>query len=236
MTDKTLKDLMKPFAPNEIGKLPKPTKAQTQEVKSNFKAGIRCKDCGAWHHPKVVHLDYVGHAPLTKRLLEVDPAWDWQPLAFREGLPAFDATGGLWIKLTVLGVTRLGYGNAPAKGEAGNREKEVIGDALRNAGMRFGMALNLWHKGELYIEEIEVSEAPPTVSVSKRVTPLKGQRDTGYLRETIDRTFVNPDEDMLEKCLTWLEKEKAPKDIMEYYQTKATEFYNLQQEKLQENK
>jgi hypothetical protein len=28
--------------------------------------------------------------------------------------------------------------------------KEAIGDALRNAGMRFGAALDLWHKGDLH--------------------------------------------------------------------------------------
>lgn len=94
-------------------------------------------------------LSYVGHAALTSRLLDVDPLWNWEPLAFTEhGLPRFDETGGLWIRLTVCGMTRLGYGHAAAKkGEPGAREKEVIGDALRNAAMRFGAALDLWHKG-----------------------------------------------------------------------------------------
>jgi hypothetical protein len=68
-----------------------------------------------------------------------------------DGLPAFDRTGGLWIRLTVAGVTRLGYGNAKSKEwqEPGDREKEVLGDALRNSAMRFGAALDLWHKGDL---------------------------------------------------------------------------------------
>jgi hypothetical protein len=149
--------LREPFAPHHISKLPKPTKSQTDAVKANFKAGIRCKLCGSWHHPDVVHLDYVGHAALTDRLLDVDPEWSWEPLATTElGLPAFDQTGGLWIKLTVCGVTRLGYGHAAAKNtDPGAREKEVIGDALRNAAMRFGAALDLWHKGDLHPEEPE---------------------------------------------------------------------------------
>jgi hypothetical protein len=106
-------------------------------------------------------LSYVGHAALTDRLLDADPMWQWEPLAFTpEGLPRFDETGGLWIKLTVCGVTRLGYGHAKAKAagpnnEPGTREKEVIGDALRNAGMRFGAALDLWHKGELHADREE---------------------------------------------------------------------------------
>ena len=98
-------------------------------------------------------LAYVGHAALTDRLLDVDPAWSWEPLALDErGLPAVDEVGGLWIKLTVCGVTRLGYGDAGSK-KGGDAMKERIGDALRNAAMRFGAALELWHKGELHAAE-----------------------------------------------------------------------------------
>ena len=100
-----------------------------------------------------VKLAYVGHAALTDRLLDVDPAWTWEPLSLDErGLPALDEVGGLWIKLTVCGVTRLGYGDAGNK-KGGDAMKERIGDALRNAAMRFGAALELWHKGELHAEE-----------------------------------------------------------------------------------
>lgn len=149
--------LRKPFEPRHISKLPKPTKKQTDDLKAamdkkDFSLGIRCELCGGWHHKDVIHLDYVGHAALTDRLLDADPNWGWEPVAFRDGLPAFDQTGGLWIKLTVCGVTRLGYGHAASKPnqDPGAREKEVIGDALRNAAMRFGAALDLWHKGDLH--------------------------------------------------------------------------------------
>lgn len=158
MTEATpdpLAKMREPFPAHQISKLPKPTKAQTDAVKADFKKGIRCQVCGSWHHPDVVHLDYVGHAALTDRLLDVDPMWSWEPMAFRDGLPAFDSTGGLWIKLTICGVTRNGYGHAAAKPgiDPGAREKEVIGDALRNAAMRFGAALDLWHKGDLHADE-----------------------------------------------------------------------------------
>jgi hypothetical protein len=152
--------LRAPFPEHQISKLPKPTKAQNEAVKANFKAGIRCKICKGWHHPDVVHLDYVGHAALTDRLLDVDPDWAWEPVAFGpDGLPAFDRIGGLWIRLTVGGMTRLGYGDADGK-QGGNAVKEAIGDALRNAAMRFGAALDLWHKGDLHIDEGE-TETPP---------------------------------------------------------------------------
>lgn len=143
-----LKNLCRPFPPSQIGRLPKPTKKQTEQVKADYRKGIRCAECGAWHHPDVVHLDYVGHAALTARLLETDLNWHWEPLGYDEfGLPALDKDGLLWIKLTVLGVTRIGCGDAGGK-TGGDAMKERIGDALRNAGMRFGMALDLWHKGD----------------------------------------------------------------------------------------
>lgn len=142
-----------PFPAHQISKLPKPTKAQTDAVKADFTKGIRCEVCGTWHHPQVVHLDYVGHAALTDRLLDADPAWQWEPLSISpEGLPVLDPFGGMWIKLTVCGVTRLGYGHPDGK-EGGNAIKECIGDALRNAAMRFGAALDLWHKGDLHVDD-----------------------------------------------------------------------------------
>jgi len=156
MTDKPKPEglalLREPFPANQISKLPKPTKRQTDDVKADYKQGIRCLECGQWHHPKVVHLDYVGHAALTNRLLDCDPEWDWQPMAVDEsGLPKLSGTG-MWIRLTVCGVTRIGYGDAEGK-TGWNAIKEIIGDALRNAAMRFGAALDLWHKGQLHVDE-----------------------------------------------------------------------------------
>ena len=91
-----LKMMRKPFEAHQISKLPKPTKAQTEEVRNDYKKGIRCDICGTWHHPKVVHLDYVGHAALTDRLLDVDPGWSWEPLAADEkGLPALETLARL---------------------------------------------------------------------------------------------------------------------------------------------
>jgi len=148
-----------PFPANQISKLPKPTKAQTEKVRNDFKLGIRCTLCGAWHHKDVVHLDYVGHAALTDRLLDADPMWNWEPVSVDEkGMPVLDQTGGMWIRLTVCDVTRLGYGDADGK-SGGNAVKERIGDALRNAAMRFGAALDLWHKGDLHAIEAADAEA-----------------------------------------------------------------------------
>lgn len=111
-------------------------------------------------------LAYVGHAALTDRLLDADPAWAWEPLAMApSGLPVMDEMGGMWIRLTVCGVTRLGYGHAGTK-TGGDAIKEVIGDALRNAAMRFGAALDLWHKGELHAEP----EKPDVTSILRGIS------------------------------------------------------------------
>ena len=142
MTDK-LKLMREPFPANQISYLPK--------------GGVK--------------LAYVGHAALTDRLLDVDPAWQWEPLAFDpDGLPTIDASGGLWIRLTVCGVTRLGYGDAGTK-KGGDAMKERIGDALRNAAMRFGAALDLWHKGDLHCDEDAPQADPKPASASQDMRP-----------------------------------------------------------------
>lgn len=142
--------LRQPVPDHLISPLPKGTKAQN-DCSADQK--INCKICGGWHHKNIRHLDYVGHAAATHLLLDADPQWDWTPLAFdANGLPKFDESGGLWIRLIVCGVSRLGYGHADKKQhmDAGSREKEVIGDALRNAAMRFGLALDLWSKADIH--------------------------------------------------------------------------------------
>lgn len=142
--------MREPFPDNQISKLPKESRAQIDERKANRNSAINCRVCGGWHHKNAVHLDYVGHAALTDRLLDADIEWSWEPMAFGpDGLPAIDHNGGMWIRLTVCGVSRIGYGSADGK-TGGDAIKEVIGDALRNAGMRFGAALDLWHKGDLH--------------------------------------------------------------------------------------
>ena len=137
-----LAELRRPFPPENIEKLPKP---MWRGAWDGERAG-RCSECGGYHVlANAIHLDYVGHAQVTHRLLEIDPCWDWEPMAYTpEGLPLF-VKDGLWIKLTILGVTRIGFGD-------GNSIKEVIGDAIRNAAMRFGVALDLWSKADLHTE------------------------------------------------------------------------------------
>lgn len=146
-----------PFQAHQISKLPKPYKKDSPKGK--------CQECGGYHGLPAVHLDYVGHAALTDRLLDADPAWTWEPVADPVSLGLPLATGGMWIRLTVCGVSRFGYGHADGK-TGGDAVKETIGDALRNAAMRFGAALDLWHKGQLHedAEEAEPVKVTPAVA------------------------------------------------------------------------
>lgn len=161
MDDNQAKALRAEFPKSAIGKLPKPTQRDAQRG--------NCKECGGYHGLPAVHLDYVGHAACTDRLLQVDPEWTWEPLALDEhGLPALDRAGNMWIRLTVAGVTRIGVGD-------GKSAKECIGDAIRNAAMRFGVALDLWAKEDLHAMD-EARNDEPAPQPRKQAQP---KRDTG---------------------------------------------------------
>lgn len=133
MTPEQAAALREPFPASQIGKLPK--------------AGM--------------HLDYVGHAATTDRLLAVDPEWTWEPMAYSaDGGPMTRQVGKeltLWIWLTVCGVRRPGVGSCLPN--AGDAEKQLVSDALRNAAMRFGVALDLWSKEDLHAAEDNVRAA-----------------------------------------------------------------------------
>lgn len=126
-------------------------------------------------------LSYIGHAALTDRLLQADPDWTWEPVANPEsiGLPMAGNGVEMWIRLTIDGTTRYGYGDAPNK-KGGDAIKEAIGDALRNAAMRFGVALDLWHKGgDLYREgQEQEQEQAETITTAQAETITPAQVET----------------------------------------------------------
>jgi hypothetical protein len=158
----SLARLREPFPAAEIRYLPRVWCGACRDMKGACKhhQRVKCQKCRNNISSAHIDLAYVGHAEATNRLLNVDPAWSWEPVGLDErGLPQHDQNGGLWIRLTVCGVTRLGYGNADGK-RGGDAVKEIIGDAIRNAGMRFGMALDLWTSSDLEIAEHGPKDAP----------------------------------------------------------------------------
>jgi hypothetical protein len=126
-------------------------------------------------------LDFVGHADVTKMLIEIDPNWSWEPVAFdADGLPAYRVENGFahmagW--LTVHGVRRLGIGSVIHNKQ--DLLKELASDFIRNAAMRFGICLSLWTKQEW--EDIPTKVLTPKVEAPTPETPLKKTQLTQFM-------------------------------------------------------
>lgn len=124
--------------------------------------------------------DFVGHADITRILIEVDPHWKLVPIMWEEGRPKIhivndDAT--CWFEFTLLGQPRLCVGTAKAKSP--DLDKILYGDALRNAAMRFGIGLSLWTKQEW--EDLDnYKESAPK------------QKQTGTASKTHNKAPVEP--------------------------------------------
>jgi hypothetical protein len=173
------KALRAPFPPDQVGKLPRVTCGDCSDKRKTCDKHQKkvCRTCKAYVSERHTHLDYVGHAHVTERLLAVDPDWSWEPFALNGmGLPALDDVGGLWIRLKIGGKVMIGYGDAPGKERA---VKELIGDAIRNAAMRFGVALDLWKK-----EAPEPVADQPAARQREEATLTPAQR-AGQLRALI---------------------------------------------------
>lgn len=113
-------------------------------------------------------LDFVGHADVTKMLIEIDENWTWEPVRFDEdGLPAYRIENGYahmagW--LTIHGVRRLGIGSVQHNKQ--DLLKELCSDFIRNAAMRFGVCLALWTKQE-WSDVDQPAAAKPVKNMAK---------------------------------------------------------------------
>lgn len=164
--------------PSVVGKLPRVTCRDCSDASSKVctkHAKARCDQksqprrtdgwCGNWMSEQHMHIDYVGHAEITRILTEIDPTWHWTPLGSDDnGTPVITYSGKeavLWGSLFVFGHGRIGVGTCE-KGKH-DEAKELIGDFLRNAAMRFGIGLRLWSKNEWEstVDETPASTSPP---------------------------------------------------------------------------
>lgn len=143
-----------------------------------------------------IQLDFVGHADVTKMLIEIDPEWTWEPVAFdADGLPAYRVENGMahmagW--LTVHGVRRLGIGSV-----AHNKPdllKELASDFIRNSSMRFGICLSLWTKQEWddipsHAPAVVPKQAPaPAPRLKpKTMTPLSPEQVEQFTKACADK-------------------------------------------------
>jgi hypothetical protein len=119
-----------------------------------------------------VKLDFVGHADITRILIEIDPYWSWEPCGWTNGRPAIHVENGIatmWGWLTVHGKEMLGVGSV--KADKVDLDKELIGDFLRNASMRFGISLNLWTKNQWADLDGDKPQPAKSAPQSKPATP-----------------------------------------------------------------
>lgn len=169
--------LSKAFEQDEVEKLPKQLRRDDKDY-DYCKPGTRVSadghHCGG-RHARSMHLDYIGHAGITDRLNQVDPQWTWEPMGLTPAGTPYLSDGGMWGKLTVLGVTRIGFGDAQGK-TGPNATKEIIGDFLRNAAMRFGVGTYLWGKSESALAKKRGEEPDePAQQAPARDTPSQAR-------------------------------------------------------------
>lgn len=148
-----------------------------------------------------INLAYVSHADITRILIEIDPLWSWQPIEWVNGRPAIHVENGtatMWATLTLLGKSMIGVGSVRADKQ--DHEKELVGDFLRNASMRFGIALSLWSKQDWSdnttitslpaVQARRAEEAKPYVGNH----PAKGVPSPKVVRDFVQDNEPTPDE------------------------------------------
>lgn len=163
-------------------------------------------------------LDYLGHADTTRALLETDPAWTIEPAAVdpNTGGPKVTTRDGnavAWFYLTVCGVRRLCVGTCPDnKTEV---DKELIGDAIRNGAMRFGIALALWSKADWANADTtptaDQATAKPRKAPAKKAEPKKAPAKKAAPRiDGTDTEPVSPEEATLRQDVAGLVERMVP--------------------------
>lgn len=185
----------------------------------------RCSKCKKDHAMPATSLAYAGHAAITDRLLEADIRMNYKIISARDenGFPITDKDGGIWIELTVCGVTRMGYGDANGK-TGSNAMKERIGDALRNAAMRFGVGLELWHQGDLHVDDDEPGEERGEGPATEDPPVLPGPPENvdALLKDMFAAKSIDDMDSLLDRC----KKVADPKDkikVRDMYRAKITE-------------
>lgn len=193
--------------PKLIALLPKGRKYNPKDPQG-VPPPTKCAKCNGWHPATWAHLDFVGHADLTLMIIAVDPEWDWRPMALTpEGLPLIKEHNGIlsmWGFLKVLGKERLGVGTCDA--DKPDAEKELIGDLLRNIGMRFGFCTKLWSKTDKLPEY-----TPPQLAVvgggavnDAAVSAAGGASAVAAKDEEVANLSTRGQHDKLRKMWGWL--------------------------------
>lgn len=166
--------------------------------------------------------DAVGHADVTEIILDHDPEWELEAAGVDEhGTPVItkDPDGNLvfWAYLTIHGKRRLCVGTC--KPGAPDIMKELLGDAIRNGAMRFGVAITLWSK----TERAQTSSTGSSTSTARaesrggaagRTGPAapSGEEPKWQKVLAIVKQQRSTDEE-LAQFRAWLEEKKIPNDF-----------------------
>lgn len=171
--DKPLRDaLRKAFAEGQIGQLPRVTCKDCSNKRCSAHKYTKCKDCGAYTSPQHIHLPFVAHAIVTDRLNHDAPGWYFTIDTVK------DSNDGEHV-LAVVGTMHIGDKAIPEIGEPnvksfyGTELQSAIGNFIRRAAMRFGVAIDLWMKEEAVHVETSGEGAPPSERRPTRATGAK---------------------------------------------------------------
>ena len=147
--------------------------------------------------------DYVGHADVTRALIEEDPTWTWEPAAYgADGAPAIVERGkhlSMWGRMTVHGKTLPCVGQVDAAElTRGEVDKLLISDLIKNGAMRFGVFITLWSKAELHeFEATPLLNGAPVSAPAPEPTP---EWDEPRWRALAERLKVLPEAVKAQAC------------------------------------
>jgi hypothetical protein len=139
--------------------------------------------------------------------------------------------------MTVLGITRPGYGAAGDGKQGPDAVKECISDAIRNAAMRFGVALDLWAKTDLAGAQDDTQSSETKVeqpaSVFSLCFPMNRPQAKKALIAYLDESLADEEISKTEASKIWNQAKKATEQAS-IGQPEWTEICNLADEHLNE--
>jgi hypothetical protein len=132
---------------------------------------------------KSITLDYISHAVVTDRLLQVDPEYTFTPLLDNDGRPIVVLDGlapgdviGVWGRLEILGTSVVEFCG-------GTNLLDAYSRCLCRAAMRRGVALDLW------IRDDEFKETRKEGGLGPASVP----RSWAKVRELVETSSGQPD-------------------------------------------
>jgi hypothetical protein len=164
------------------------------------------------------YVDYVEWHTVADILDETAPDWSHSVKDIRQIGEVITVT----VAITINGITREGVGTGLAASELGIKKAEH--DALKRAGVKFGIARDLYKK-EYDAFEHEPEAMPnyeefPANPIAKSLSDLVTAKQLGMIRAIAREIGVNPDEecDALMQCKTDELSKRAASGLIQHLQ------------------